>query len=373
MKKILYIVSTLYRSGPTNQLFNLIKYLDREQFEPYLITLTPEPNDSRWDDYAALGVKLYSLNLSRVKGVLLAKRKVKTFIDKIEPDLIHTQGIRADIISSKLNRTAVKVCTVHNHPQYDYVMNYGKILAKIMLYKHITAFKKLDKCIGVSATVEDNLNQLTDNIKTHSIPNGVDTEFFTPITKSQKQDLRKKLSLPENAVIWIASGHLSPLKDPLFLIENWQEAFPSGSENILIFIGNGSLFNKCRDLVENKPYISLQGRVSNVVEFLQAADYFVSASKSEGLPMAVIEALACGLPALLSDIGPHKEVVSMNDQVGEIFKLGDSNSFISAINSILSKDRDVMSKAAIDLIASKLSAQTMSKSYQGIYLSCASN
>src|SRR5690606_9558118 len=103
MKTILYIVSTLKRSGPTNQLFNIIIYLDRSVFEPVLITLSPEPEDSRWQDYQSLGVQMHSLNLSRLGGLFFAKSNLEKLIKKIQPDLIHTQGIRADFLISKLN------------------------------------------------------------------------------------------------------------------------------------------------------------------------------------------------------------------------------------------------------------------------------
>ena len=54
--------------------------------------------------------------------------------------------------------------------------------------------------------------------------------------------------------------------------------------------------------------MTFHGFSPDVVSWLQAADLFVSASRSEGMPLAVLEALSCGCPALLSDIAPHCEI-----------------------------------------------------------------
>ena len=54
MKKILYIVSTLERCGPTNQLSYIIKYLDKSKFEPMVLTLSPEPKEDRMKNVAGI-------------------------------------------------------------------------------------------------------------------------------------------------------------------------------------------------------------------------------------------------------------------------------------------------------------------------------
>ena len=61
-----------------------------------------------------------------------------------------------------------------------------------------------------------------------------------------------------------------------------------------------------------------------VKDYLQAADIFISTAVSEGLPNTVLEALSSGLPCILSDIGPHREIIEKNVGAGKLFKLRDS-------------------------------------------------
>ncbi len=366
MKKILYIVSTLKRSGPTNQLFNIIKNLDRSVFEPVLITLSPEPEDSRWQDYESLGIEMHSLNLSRLGGLFFAKSKLGKLINEMMPDLIHTQGIRADFLISKLNMNQPHVATIHNFPQIDYKMTYGRFLSFFMVQKHARAMKSIDMLVGCSISVENNLKHTFGLTNTTAIQNGVDQDFFYPKPKNEC-NLRASLGIGVNDVVWISTGYLSERKDPLFLIDAWTLMEEKHPNHHLVFLGSGSLANECEMRVKNLKNVHLLGRVSNVLDFLHGSDFFITASQSEGLPMAAIEAMACGLPLLVSDIEPYKEIFELSDKVGQMYQLGSKDSFFESFSVLIGQDYSESSQAALALVKEKLNAKTMSDSYQSIY------
>jgi len=367
MKKILYIVSTLKRSGPTNQLFNIIKNLNPNLFEPYLITLSPETSDSRWADYELIGVKMQSLRLTRLKGLFFAKYKLNKLVEEINPALIHTQGVRADVLASHLSFSGSCLATVRNFPQLDLVMTYGYILGRWMVWSQIKALSKLTRVVGVSSSVVKNLNANFSIKNTSVIQNGVDIEQYYPVSNAEKSTLRNKLKLPLKANIWIVSGHLSERKDPVFLINAWGNQFEIGGNNYLLLIGGGPLQDACESLVGINSNILVVGRVSNVTEYLQASDYYISSSKAEGLPNAALEAMASGLPVLLSDIEPHKEIYAMSYNIGELFSLGKQKCFIDSFMKLKSSDFELQSNSVVQLISEKLSAQKMSENYQDIY------
>ncbi|WP_306331920.1 glycosyltransferase [Vibrio injensis] len=367
MKKILYIVSTLKRSGPTNQLFNIISNLDPEIFKPILITLSPEPEDSRWLDYEFLGIEMYSLNLSRLEGVFLAKTKLKSLISRLQPDLIHTQGVRADVLSSQLDISRPRIATIRNFPQVDFLMAYGRIMGTWMTWRQVRALKHLNLAIGVSKAVKMNLEKRYYLTNTAIVQNGVDTLTYKPLVEETKSSLRSKLDLPIDSKIWVVSGNLSERKDPFFLIKLWEKLPNINNSNVLIFIGDGPLESDCRNLASRISNIKVLGSVHNVCEYLKAADFYVSSSMAEGLPNAALEAMACGLPVLLSDIEPHKEIYSMSPDIGCLFELGEEHSFLESFKELVESDYSTHRQAALDLISSELSAVKISQKYQNIY------
>ena len=367
MKTILYIVSTLGHSGPTNQLYNIIKYLDRKKFEPYVITLSPEPQRSRWNDYADLKVNLYSLGLSRLQGFIHAKRQVQTLIAEIKPDIVHTQGIRGDIISSKSKVDVPKLATIRNIPQLDYILTYGRVIGCFMYRWHIRALKKIPLCIGVSEAVSNNLKNKYEIRNVLTIQNGIDTGIYFPSNDNEKSQLRRINKLPLNGNIFISSGHLSERKDPLFLVRMWSKKFASHDNNHLVFIGKGKLQEKCVKESANIKNVHILGQVDNTVDYLRSGDYFISVSQAEGLPNAVLEAMACGLPVLLSGIQPHKEILAFSPGAGFYYEPGNEESFSSYLDKMITMDKAAMRKASLESIKQNFDAQKMSEAYQKQY------
>lgn len=368
MIRILYIVSTLGRTGPTNQLFNIIKYLDRSRFEPCLVTLSPEPEDSRYKDFAALNVRTRQLNLTRIQGAVYAHRRIAALIEEIHPTLIHSHGFRADCLVGRVNATQPWVCTVHNMPQLDYAFTYGKVRGRLMTRVHISALRRMNLCMAVSSAVATNLmsNFRLDNVT--EIDNGVDREVFYPVDSMKKKALRETLGLPADGLLWISSGNLSVRKAPIFLIDCWGEMSSAGSvENRLVLLGDGSLLDECRRRASQLPNVHVVGRVADVSKYLQAADYFVSASHAEGLPMAALEAMACGLPTLLSDIKPHREILNKGMIAGKLFCLDSKSSFVQMLEELVSRSRDEAAAAAVNVVTRRFDAEAMSEFYQQYY------
>ncbi|TRO40097.1 glycosyltransferase [Pseudomonas sp. ALS1131] len=365
---ILYVVSTLKRTGPTNQLFNLIRHLDLERFEPHVLTLSPEPMDSRWLDYELLGVRVRSLSLSRMAGVFWGRKYLGKTIEEVQPALIHTQGIRADILSASIDSGVPRVSTIRNFPQYDYAMTYGGLQSKIMLWRHIQAMRNLDLCIGVSQAVSTNLTQELEVQNVDVVSNGVDVEKYFPVTDLEKKNLRDKLGLQCGSEFWVSSGHLTERKNPLLIISAWKKIFGRDTTKQLIFLGDGDLKIECEKASLGCDNIHIVGRVENVPDYLKASDYFISASRAEGLPNAVLEALACGLPVLLSDIEPHREIWERDPKIGFMFDPDSQENLQDVFLNILQTDRGSQSRAALSLVEGVFSAKAMSTNYQDIYL-----
>jgi glycosyltransferase involved in cell wall biosynthesis len=110
----------------------------------------------------------------------------------------------------------------------------------------------------------------------------------------------------------VSVGRLEPVKDPLAMVAAFGAAGDSGSR--LQMIGAGSLEQDVRRDIEAAglgDQVDATGLVprDDVFRAYARSDLFVSVSHGEGLPVAVMEAMAAGLPVVLSDIPPHREVV----------------------------------------------------------------
>jgi len=141
---------------------------------------------------------------------------------------------------------------------------------------------------------------------------GVDSKSFSP-DPNFKIKLRQKLNLPENDKILIIMARFTPLKR----LDRAIRAFNLVSLNIkninLVLVGSGPLENECRQLAESLPcskHIHFIGHVDNPADYLKMADIFVLSSDNEGLSIALMEAMACGLIAVSTDCTGSNEVIT---------------------------------------------------------------
>jgi len=362
MKKttILYIVSTLGRTGPTRQLLYLISRLDRSLFDPHVVTLSLEPADSLKPKFIKIGIKLHSLELSRFTGLFLALFRLKRFLKLLKPDIIHSQGLRADWLSSQLNNT-IRIATQRNNPFSDYPSLMGQIPGWLAAHLHYRALRRL-QVVACSESISQ-VNQrfaLIDTI----IRNGVDTTAFSPLVQSAiTKYQRLELNLPVDGQLFIYTGPVINRKNIPYLIRTF--AKKTSHNDYLVILGTGPLLEHLRKIAGDKPNIIFRGGVDNVPQYLQVADWLVSASLDEGLPNSVLEALATGVPALLSDIPPHREILALSPDSGELFDVNDPDSLCNLI-CMLARSAD-MRKNARALATNHFSCESMSARYQALY------
>jgi glycosyltransferase involved in cell wall biosynthesis len=353
---VLYVVSTLVRSGPTTQLHNIIKYLDRDVFEPHVVTLSPEPEDSLFTQYEELNISLYGLELSRLGGIFKAKNQLCGVIDRIKPDVIHTQGIRADSLLSKINTNGSWLMTSRNYPFDDYPMKFGRIKGWLMARAHSSIMRKCSNVIACSKTIAKALKP--HGITAYAIQNGVDLKRDI----KQKKCVAQKFEQP----VFISVGGLIHRKNMAFIVEAFNQ-YIADNKGSLIVLGDGPEMPMLEDSARS-PHIHYKGNVPNVMEYLKSSDYFISASLSEGLPNTVLEALASGLPVLLSDIASHEEILEESSLGCHIFKLAEGEvGLAQKLGGITDIFSSTASDEAVKVARNVFSADSMSRKYQEKY------
>lgn len=364
--KILFITSTLADSGPITVLYNIVKYLDFSAFEPIVLTLSPEPRNSAKQLFADLKVQVITLGLTRLKSFFFAGNQLSRLVMTIQPSIVHSHGIRADVLSALFINTSLRISTLHNYPYEDYVMSYGKIKGDILAWAHIKSIKKLELSTIVSSSMAAKIYDSIPNIAV--VQNGIDRQIYYPVAKAVQVKVRRNLGLSTDRKIFISVGHLNRRKDPHTVISGFLNCKAKDS-GMLLMIGDGPLRQTSELIAGSNNNVAFLGQVKNVVEFLQASDYFLSASLAEGLPNSVMEAMACGLPVCLSKIDSHKEILNLNLDAGYCFDIKDVGALSQKIDRMLETEYESMSTASLSIIRNYLNARRMSEKYMDLYLS----
>lgn len=364
---VLIVVSSLQTSGPIRVVVNMLKHLDRSSWQPIVLTLSPEsPSKASLSEQIveALNIKVASLKLSRYAFPIYGASRFRRAVAELNATIVHTHGIRSDSVSLTLPPHIPRVTTVHNIPWEDYPERYSGLGGAAIANLHCHILQRIPTVVACSHTVAKAL--MSRNIPTTTVANGVDQDIFRPANRIQKLLTRKQLRLPPSATIFISTGHLSRLKDPLTVAEGFLQA-RLGREAVLVFLGNGPYLAELQTVANASNTVIVRGRVGNVHEYLQAADYYISGSHSEGLPNAVMEALSTGLPAILSDIGPHRELVSEMGHVGIFFAAGDRTQLSAAIRTLANRSQPIQPSDIASAITGRYDAKTMARSYEQVY------
>jgi glycosyltransferase involved in cell wall biosynthesis len=349
------------------QLLNIVRNLDRRQFHPVIVTLSPEPGESMLASFREIGVEIRSLAMSRIGA--LFHRDWRRDIEQLlgfrldGRSVIHSQGIRGDTISARWLGGLPRVTTARNYPHADYLPKFGPLLGRWMASRHLLVYRSLPTVVACSSTLSESLAR--HGISSVVIRNGVDTSKFTGASSEERARLRSELGLAAEARIGVCVGALSARKDPLQVILAAREVdVPSLS---IVFVGRGSLEDFCCRAAEGDGRFRFVGQLADAAPYLRAADFFVSASHSEGLPNAALEAIACGLYCVLSDIGPHREILELAPWAGELFAVRDLHALAAALKRVTGRT-EVPAGLATGVIAETLGAKFMSERYQELYL-----
>ncbi len=236
-------------------------------------------------------------------------RAMKAALEDKEYDIIHGHMavigvlfLLANILYGKSLQSTV--FTVHNSYQ-----NF-KLRNRLMFIPIFAFFRRIVCCSQSSFETFPNFYKWLAGDRLCAIQNGVDVERINRILEAGPQNRTG------NQWTVLSVGRIITIKNPLTLLSAFHQVSDTGSR--LIFLGEGdlreALVAKIKEFgLDNQ--VELAGLVprNKVYEYLAQADVFVSTSFGEGLPVAVLEAMACQCPVILSDIPPHREIAAGAD------------------------------------------------------------
>lgn len=167
--------------------------------------------------------------------------------------------------------------------------------------------RTVDAFITISREIDQELVDIgVPDGRRHFVPNGVDVRRFQPVTAGERQRLRASLGLPEGTIT-IYVGRLAPEKRIEHLLSLWPDVRSIHPDATLLILGSGVSEPRLRQAAG--PGVLFGGNIDDVAPWLQAANLFVLPSSAEGLSVALLEAMATGLPVVATAVGGAPDVI----------------------------------------------------------------
>lgn len=359
--KICIFTETYYPvvGGGENQTRLLAEGFDRAGHSVIILTRRSEPGLAKFEQYGNIKVyRLLPTGRQHLKkwGLLLSSIPMLIATSR-QYDIVLVSGFRViGITSLVVSKILRKKCIfkADNNGEMSGKFFYaglkkvgwrpGSPVFEFFLSLRNHLFRRADAFIAVSSQIgEEYLRAAIDAEKIHKIPNCIDTKIFYPIPKSQKLRLRNSLGLPEVATVVTFVGRLVSYKGLPGLLRTWKSLSQVHPNAILQLVGGGSLdIHNCES--ELREYVSSNnlggkvhfcGEVRNVNEYLQASDIFVFPTQKEAFGIALVEAMACGLPVIATPVGGSKDFL-IHGQNGLLIKPGDEEELRVSLERLIS-------------------------------------
>lgn len=349
--KVLIMISSLSVGGAENMIYELTKQIDKKQYEVEILCIQSRYGNNleeKIEKYA----KVYYLEIDGA-FCLGNIKKIFTEIREIKPDVIHAHlgSVLYAFFWTLVNKTPL-VITVHSRPDKAFEKHINFLLKTIILKNRI-------RLIAVS---EENEKLLKKYYKSYTksctyVNNGVDIDIY----------YRK----PHSNYTFINVARQDENKNQIAIIECFYRLQKEFECN-LILVGNGPcsklLKHRVKELnIEDK--VLFTGTVGNPNEYYAISDCYVQASHREALPMAILEAIATGLPIVSSNVGGIREVVS--NENGILYRDNDNEALYEGMKECYGFGFDQIEKCKIKSreLAQKYSSKQMAKQYEEIYVS----
>ena len=365
--RIMHVVDNLGKGGLENGLVNLTERLDPERFEHVVYALR------------SLGPNAERLKQNRVRVICHGKQDddfplhvaaIARGIRAIQPDIVHSRNWAA--IEAVLAARWVRSCAVV-HGEHGLEANASAREPWRRVCFRRLSFELADRVLSVSYQLRDLHARRTgfDADRITVIHNGVDSRRFASDSATRAR-VRAELGLAEREFCIGCVGNLFPVKDHMCVLkalDGFSTVCPSWR---LLLIGDGPERPNLERFAGSHPAwrerVSFLGTSHRVPELLNAMDVYVLPSLAEGISNSLLEAMASGLPVVVTATGGSPEVVVDGDS-GLLFPEGDFSSLARRLAS-LAADPDLrlkLARQAVRRVREEFSLESMVRKYEQVY------
>jgi glycosyltransferase involved in cell wall biosynthesis len=369
-RSVMLLITTLTFGGAETQVVRLATELKSAGWEVSVVCmLAPSAYTSILDQ---AGIPIFSLDMPRgvpdPRGLLRLARLIR----HLKPDVLHAHMVHANLlgrITRLIARVPVMISTVHNLRETS--EKGGPTWHKEALYRITDFLADRTTIIAQSAFERYVRVGAVPRSKLEMIPNGVDTHRFQP-TPSLREKTRAELNLGSDFV-WLAVGRLVEQKNYPNLLRavgmlsstNWQ----------LLVVGGGDLQER---LTAQAAELGVSHKVrfvparEDIVALYSASDAFVMSSAFEGMSAALQEAIAMGLPCVVTDVGANRDLVC-DGVSGYVVPPADSSRLAKAMENLMTAPasrRERFAKHARNVAVSQYEFTKVGQKWCNLYERC---
>ena len=377
--KVLRIINRFNIGGPTYNATFLSKFLS-DDFETLLIGGLPEEGESD-SLHIPRSYGLEPLLITELKrqpnffSDRKALKKIKEIIREFNPDIVHTHASKAGAIGRKAAidcKVPVIVHTFHGHVFHSYFGSFKTYLFKLIERRLAT---KTNGIIAISALQKKELCErysIAPEHKTSVIPLGFDLQKFQLHQEEKRAKTRQEFGIQEDDVAIAIIGRLSPVKNHSFFLEVIANLHKRTSKKIKVFIvGDGEerdrIQQKKDELCPTAP-ILFTSWITDIASFNPGMDIICLTSHNEGTPVSLIEAQACNVAVISTDVGGVRDIVD-DGNTGYICPPNNLENYADKLLKLVEdeKIRQKMSQNGWSFVENKFGYQRLVKDVEKYY------
>lgn len=372
MIRVCHIITGLYTGGAEVMLYRLLGRTDRERFAPSVVSLIDR--GALGERIEALGIPVHGLGMRAGRPSLAGLRRFRRLLRELRPDVLQGWMYHGNLAASLGARLAPGhppvVWGIH-HSLHDFGAERVSLRAIIRLSRLVSRLPAAAVYVSrASAAQHENFG--FRHRRWAVIPNGFDGAAFRP-NSERREEFRARFgaSGPETLIGLIARHH--PMKDHGNLFRAARLLQSSGRDFRLVLAGPG-IEPANRELCGMIESLDLTGRVillgecSDVAGIMAGLDILcMSSSHGEAFPLVVGEAMACGLPCVVTDVGDAAWLVG---DAGRVVPPRDSEALAAALGELIdlgAAPRRAMGVAARQRVLDHFSLDGVVGEYQSLY------